>query len=75
MKYILFVLLVWLILKTSLNTYNVDQSFDNLEHKIDSLTTHITTISAAQAQHFSQCSFIHRDEIEVGFDNYLRKKK
>lgn len=58
--------------------YKQAKEIDNLETKIDSLTTiiiemksTIDTTVVAQAKHFSECSFISNQDISIGYDGYL----
>ena len=61
--------------------YKQVEEIDNLETKIDSLTTiviemksTIDTTVVAQAKHFSKCSFIANDDVGTGYDGYLYNK-
>jgi len=42
----------------------------NQQSTIDSLTN----IVSAQSEHFEKCSFLRKDDVQVGYDGYLYSK-
>lgn len=63
------------------STNYIRKDINNLETKIDSLTTiviemksTIDTTVVTQAEHFSKCSFIANDDVGTGHDGYLYNK-
>ncbi len=80
---LLFYIFITILIATSfLKTVNiVTNDIEETSNKIDSLTniviqmkSTIDTVIVTQAKHFSKCSFIDNESVEIGYDGYLRDK-
>ena len=50
------------------------KELEHIREEKNSLETKFDSQTKAVLEHYSKCSFIDKASIEVGYDNYLRKK-
>lgn len=50
-----------------------DMDMIKLEVKVNSLEERVTTFETLYREHLEECSFISKNNIKVGYNNYLQK--
>lgn len=65
---LLFLVSLFLLIKTSILHSSLIERVDQLELHSNKQRVQDSLVK----DHYSRCSFIHRDEVVVGYDNYLR---
>jgi hypothetical protein len=72
-RVVIYTLLVWGIAIMYVET-NKSKAHNNRIIKLEAAVKVLETQDSLIHEHYSRCSFIDKDSIEVGFDGYLRKK-